>query len=110
MSDRTPNFDRDGLVTAVVQDAADDTVLMVAHMNREAWAATQQRGVAVFWSRSRNALWEKGETSGNRMHVVESRIDCDGDAVLLRVHPDGPACHLGTRSCFDAPGPGEIVA
>ena len=73
---------------------------MVAHMNREAWEATLRSGHATFFSRSRQRLWEKGESSGNVMHVRAVRIDCDGDAVLLQVEPDGPACHTGERTCF----------
>jgi phosphoribosyl-AMP cyclohydrolase len=95
-----PRFDDAGLITAVVQDATTSEVLMVAHMNRDAWDATRRTGRATFFSRSRQRLWEKGETSGNTMHVHEVRIDCDSDAVLLRVSPDGPACHTGERSCF----------
>jgi phosphoribosyl-AMP cyclohydrolase len=101
--DRAPDFGR-GLLTAVVQDAATGQVLMVAHMNEEAYAATLRSGRATFYSRSRGRLWEKGETSGNTMRVMEVRLDCDGDAVLLRVDPRGPACHTGNRSCFDADG------
>lgn len=101
MSDpQDPRFGDDGLITAVVQDDESSEVLMVAHMNREAWAATLQTGHATFFSRSRQRLWEKGESSGNLMHVRAVRIDCDSDAVLLRVHPDGPACHTGERTCF----------
>lgn len=101
MSDEAaPRFGDDGLITAVLQDAATSDVLMVGHMNHEAWSATLRSGRATFFSRSRHRLWEKGETSGNTMHVQEIRIDCDGDAVLLRVEPDGPACHTGERSCF----------
>jgi phosphoribosyl-AMP cyclohydrolase len=92
----------DGMVTAVVQDAATHEVLMVAHMNREAWDATRRTGHATFFSRSRQRLWEKGATSGNTMHVHEIRLDCDADAVLLLVSPAGPACHTGERSCFFA--------
>jgi phosphoribosyl-AMP cyclohydrolase len=95
-----PRFGDDGLVTAVVQDATTSEVLMVAHMNEAAWEATLLRRRATFFSRSRQRLWEKGETSGNTMHVRDVRIDCDGDSVLLRVHADGPACHTGERSCF----------
>jgi phosphoribosyl-AMP cyclohydrolase len=95
-----PAFDAAGLITAVVQDAETGEVLMVAHMNREAWQATRRSGRATFYSRSRQRLWEKGETSGNVMTVVETRLDCDADAVLLRVRPAGPACHTGARSCF----------
>ena len=101
MSDpQQPRFGEDGLITAVVQDATTADVLMVAHMNREAWDATLRTHRATFFSRSRQRLWEKGETSGNTMHVRAVRIDCDGDAVLLQVDADGPACHTGERSCF----------
>ncbi len=96
-------FDERGLIVAVAQDAATGTVLMVAHMNREALERTAESGEAHFWSRSRNALWRKGETSGNVLRVEGIQADCDGDALLVSVHPVGPACHLGTRSCFKAP-------
>jgi phosphoribosyl-AMP cyclohydrolase len=95
----TPDFSG-GLVTAVVQDAMTGEVLMVAHMNRAAWEATLTNRRATFYSRSRARLWEKGELSGNTMHVREIRVDCDRDVVLLKVHADGPACHTGERSCF----------
>jgi phosphoribosyl-AMP cyclohydrolase len=95
-----PRFGGDGLVPAIVQDAATGRVLMLAHMNAEAWERTVRTGQAWFWSRSRAELWEKGATSGNRMTVVEIRLDCDDDAVLLRVDPSGPACHTGETSCF----------
>jgi phosphoribosyl-AMP cyclohydrolase len=95
-----PRFNDDGLITAVVQHAATSEVLMVAHMNREAWDAMRRTRRATFFSRSRERLWEKGETSGNTMHVHEIRLDCDADAALLLVSPDGPACHTGARSCF----------
>ncbi|MBA3942244.1 MAG: phosphoribosyl-AMP cyclohydrolase [Sphingopyxis sp.] len=95
-----PRFDAAGLVTAIVVDAETNALLMVAHMNREAIALTQQTGQAHFWSRSRAALWRKGETSGNGLTLVEMRVDCDQDALLLRVTPAGPACHTGRRSCF----------
>lgn len=95
-----PRFGDGGLITAVVQDAATSEVLMVAHMNRAAWDATRRTGRATFFSRSRQRLWEKGETSGSTMHVHEIRLDCDADSVLLLVSPDGPACHTGARSCF----------
>jgi len=99
---RSPEFGR-GLVTAVVQDAATAEVLMVAHMDEEAYAATLSTGLAAFHSRSRDRLWVKGEASGNAMAVVEIHVDCDGDALLLRVKPAGPACHTGARSCFQPP-------
>ncbi|MFZ9634520.1 MAG: phosphoribosyl-AMP cyclohydrolase [Alphaproteobacteria bacterium] len=94
-------FDRDGLVVAVAQqhDGAGE-VLMVAWMNREAVRATVAEGQAVYWSRSRMKLWRKGETSGQVQRLVELRIDCDGDALLLRVDQAGGACHTGRRSCF----------
>lgn len=95
-----PDFEDDGLVTAVVQDATSGEVLMVAHMNRAAWDATLTTRRATFFSRSRQRLWEKGETSGNVMHVREVRVDCDGDSVLLTVDASGPACHTGERTCF----------
>lgn len=95
-----PKFDAVGLVTAVVTDRATGEVLMVAHMNAAAIAATRTSGEATFWSRSRGALWKKGETSGNVMRVVEMRVDCDQDAVWLICDPAGPACHTGERSCF----------
>jgi phosphoribosyl-ATP pyrophosphohydrolase/phosphoribosyl-AMP cyclohydrolase len=95
-----PRFDEHGLVPAVVQDAATGAVLMLAHMNDESWRRTVETRQAWFWSRSRGELWEKGATSGNRMRVLEVRIDCDRDSVLLRVEPSGPACHTGSTSCF----------
>lgn len=97
-----PDFSR-GLVTAVVVDDADGTVLMVAHMNAEAYGRTKSSGHAWFWSRSRDELWEKGATSGNYLDVVSTTLDCDRDAVLVRARPHGPACHTGARSCFEAP-------
>jgi phosphoribosyl-AMP cyclohydrolase len=95
-----PRFDGVGLVTAIVTDADSGTLLMVAHMNHDAIRLTQQTGSAHFWSRSRRSLWLKGETSGNRLALVEMRVDCDQDALLVRVNPEGPACHTGRRSCF----------
>lgn len=93
-------FDARGLIPAVVQDAHTLQVLMVAWMNAEALRRTQETGEAHFWSRSRGALWRKGETSGNVMRVQEIRADCDGDTLLLLVQPAGPACHTGAVSCF----------
>ncbi|WP_336964253.1 phosphoribosyl-AMP cyclohydrolase [Sphingobium aquiterrae] len=95
-----PKYDGDGLVTAVVTDAGDGTVLMLAHMNALALALTIETRIAHFWSRSRQSLWKKGETSGNMLHVEDIRIDCDQDAVWLIARADGPACHTGERSCF----------
>lgn len=93
-------YDAKGLITAVVQDAENDEVLMVAWMNAEALRLTRETGVAHFWSRSRQELWRKGATSGNSLHVQEMRVDCDADTLLLRVLPAGPACHTGAQSCF----------
>lgn len=95
-----PRYDAAGLVTAVVTDASSGEVLMVAHMNAAALAATRAGGRATFWSRSRQALWVKGETSGNVLNVREMRIDCDQDAVWLICDAAGSACHTGARSCF----------
>ncbi|MFQ5409123.1 MAG: phosphoribosyl-AMP cyclohydrolase [Anaerolineales bacterium] len=93
-------FDSNGLIPAVAQDADNGDVLMVAWMNAEALQRTQETGEAHFWSRSRRELWRKGATSGNVLRVHEIRVDCDGDTLLLRVTPTGPACHTGARSCF----------
>ena len=93
-------FDERGLIPAVVQDAENGDVLMLAWMNRESIALTLAEGRTVFWSRSRRELWRKGETSGYVQHLEEIRVDCDGDVVLIRVHQDGAACHTGARSCF----------
>ena len=93
-------FDERGLIPAVVQDAENGDVLMVAWMNRESLERTLQEGRTVFWSRSRRELWRKGETSGHVQHVEEIRVDCDADVVLVRVHQIGAACHTGERSCF----------
>ena len=95
-----PRFGNDGLVPAIVQDANTRAVLMLAHMNDEAWRRTLTTRRAWFWSRSRDELWEKGATSGNRLKVLEIRLDCDSDSVLLLVDPAGPACHTGETSCF----------
>jgi phosphoribosyl-ATP pyrophosphohydrolase/phosphoribosyl-AMP cyclohydrolase len=90
----------DGLLPGVVQDAASGEVLMVGYLNETAWAATTATGLVHFWSRSRNRLWQKGETSGNTLRLVDAAIDCDGDALLLRVEPQGPVCHTGAATCF----------
>jgi len=94
------NFDRDGLVAAVTQQHDSGEVLMVAWMNRDAVAETLATGRVCYWSRSRKSLWRKGETSGQTQRLVELRVDCDGDTVLLLVDQTGAACHTGTRSCF----------
>ena len=96
----TPKFDAEGLVTAVATDAASGDVLMVAHMNAQALAKTIATGEAWYFSRSRGALWKKGETSGHTQRVVEMRIDCDQDAVWIKVEQVAGACHTGRRSCF----------
>jgi phosphoribosyl-ATP pyrophosphohydrolase/phosphoribosyl-AMP cyclohydrolase len=96
-------FDEEtGLVPAVIQDAADGTVLMLGYMNEESLSRTQDSGRVIFYSRSRERLWEKGETSGNALRLVSITPDCDGDALLVRAEPEGPTCHTGTRSCFSA--------
>lgn len=95
-----PRFDAAGLITAVAVDAASGEVLMLAHMDAEALARTRETGLAHFHSRSRGRLWLKGESSGHTLRVVETRVDCDQDALVLRVEPAGPACHTGRRSCF----------
>jgi phosphoribosyl-ATP pyrophosphohydrolase/phosphoribosyl-AMP cyclohydrolase len=93
-------FDASGLVPVVVQDRASGDVLMLAYANGEALARTAETGLAHFWSRSRQALWKKGDSSGNALRVCEARVDCDRDALLLVVEPEGPACHTGARTCF----------
>ena len=95
-----PKFDTDGLIAAITQDADTGEVLMLAWMNAEALQFTIDTGRAVYWSRSRKALWRKGDTSGHEQHVQEIRIDCDQDAILLKVRQTGAACHTGRRSCF----------
>jgi phosphoribosyl-AMP cyclohydrolase / phosphoribosyl-ATP pyrophosphohydrolase len=95
-----PTYDEHGLAPCIVQDATTGTVLMLAWMNAEALRLTREARLVHFWSRSRQALWKKGETSGNTLAVVEIRIDCDLDAVLVRAHPAGPTCHTGATSCF----------
>lgn len=94
-------FNSHGLIPAIVVDAGSGRVLTLAYMNRESLEITMAEGRTCFWSRSRQELWLKGETSGNYQHIVELRADCDKDALLVRVRKDGPACHLGTDSCFD---------
>lgn len=93
-------FDERGLIPAIVQDAQTGDVLMMAWMNEAALNLTLETGEAHFWSRSRQELWHKGETSGNFLYVLEILADCDKDCLLLRADPEGPACHTGARSCF----------
>ena len=94
-------FQKAELLPAIVQEDRTGEVLMLAYMNRESLRVSLERGLTCFWSRSRQELWLKGETSGNYQHIVELRADCDRDALLVKVKKDGPACHLGTDSCFD---------
>lgn len=108
MSERV-RFDERGLVPVVAQDAEDGAVLMMAYANREAVERTLATGEAHYYSRSREELWHKGETSGNTQRVLEVRLDCDGDALLYLVEPRGPACHTGERTCFFATLAGEGV-
>jgi phosphoribosyl-AMP cyclohydrolase / phosphoribosyl-ATP pyrophosphohydrolase len=103
-----PRWDERGLVPAVVQDATTGAVLMVAWMNAEALGLTRSTGIVHFWSRSRAALWKKGETSGNTLALVELRLDCDRDTVLVRARAAGPACHTGATTCFFTTDEGEV--
>ena len=96
----TPQFDGEGLLPCVVQDWLDGTVLMMGFMNQEAWEMTQQTQRVHFWSRSRQQLWKKGETSGHELVLKAVFLDCDQDTVLVKAQPIGPTCHTGTRSCF----------
>lgn len=93
-------YDANGLVPAIVQDAETNETLMLAYMNADSLRQTLETGETVFWSRSRGQLWHKGATSGHTQRVVEIRLDCDGDALLIKVRPAGPACHTGSRTCF----------
>jgi phosphoribosyl-AMP cyclohydrolase len=105
-------FDARGLVAAIVQNVEDGEVRMVGYMNREALERTLDSGQVWFWSRSRQAFWRKGETSGNTLETVEVLVDCDGDALLVRARPVGPTCHTGARTCFyrrvAGPGTGQL--
>lgn len=95
------NFSKsDGLVPAIIQDASTKKVLMLGYMNKEAYEKTVQSGLVTFWSRSRQCLWTKGETSGNLLHVVDIKVDCDQDTLLIQANPDGPTCHTGTGTCW----------
>ena len=94
-------FDENGLIPAIVTDAKTGEVLTLAYMNRESLAVTMEKGLTCFWSRSRQELWLKGETSGNYQHVVSITADCDRDALVVKVEKDGPACHTGAQSCFN---------
>ena len=96
-------FDEKGLIPAIVVDAVTKRVLTLAYMNRDSLEISMEKGLTCFWSRSRNELWLKGETSGNYQHIVSITADCDRDALVVMVEKDGPACHLGTESCFEYP-------
>ena len=96
-------FDEKGLIPAIVVDAVTKRVLTLAYMNRESLRISMEKELTCFWSRSRQELWLKGETSGNYQHIVSITADCDGDALVVTVEPEGPACHLGTDSCFEYP-------
>jgi len=96
-------FDEKGLIPAIIVDAVSKQVLTLAYMNKESLAISMEKELTCFWSRSRNELWLKGETSGNYQHIVSITADCDGDALVVMVEPDGPACHKGTTSCFAQP-------
>ena len=96
-------FDKNGLIPAVVVDAITKKVLTLAYMNRESLSISMEKGLTCFWSRSRQELWLKGETSGNYQHIVSITADCDGDALVVTVEKDGPACHTGSDSCFFQP-------
>jgi len=104
-----PRFDSNGLLTAVVVHAETGAPLMVAHMNAEALAKTRETGIAHFWSRSRQQLWMKGETSGHTLAVREILVDCDQDCLWLRADPAGPACHTGAVSCFFRRLEGDVL-
>ena len=99
----TLKFDENGLIPAVVVDSITKKVLTVAYMNKESLTVSMEKGLTCFWSRSRQELWLKGETSGNFQHIVSITADCDGDALVVVVEKDGPACHTGTDSCFNTP-------
>ena len=96
-------FDEKGLIPAIVVDSSSKRVLTLAYMNEESLKISMEKGLTCFWSRSRQELWLKGETSGNYQHIVSITADCDKDALVVMVEPDGPACHLGTFSCFENP-------
>ncbi len=96
-------FDEQGLIPAIVTDAISKKVLTLAYMNKESLQISMEKGLTCFWSRSRQELWLKGETSGNYQHIVSITADCDKDALVVVVEPDGPACHKGTFSCFEEP-------
>jgi phosphoribosyl-AMP cyclohydrolase len=97
----TPDFQNNTLIPAIVQNEATGRVLMLAYMNAESFELTKQSGICHFWSRSRQEIWKKGETSGNYLEVMSIELDCDSDAILIQAKPAGPSCHTGSESCFD---------
>ncbi|ARK09894.1 bifunctional phosphoribosyl-AMP cyclohydrolase/phosphoribosyl-ATP diphosphatase HisIE [Fibrella sp. ES10-3-2-2] len=105
----TINFDKspDGLVPAVIQDVATGKVLMLGYMNEEAYRKTEAEGIVTFFSRSKQRLWTKGETSSNFLHVKQMLVDCDGDTLLIKASPDGPTCHTGADTCFEEVNTGK---
>ncbi|RYF71609.1 MAG: bifunctional phosphoribosyl-AMP cyclohydrolase/phosphoribosyl-ATP diphosphatase HisIE [Cytophagaceae bacterium] len=105
----TINFDKspDGLVPAVIQDAETGKVLMLGYMNEEAYRKTEAEGIVTFFSRSKQRLWTKGETSSNFLHVKQMLVDCDGDTLLIKASPDGPTCHTGADTCFEEVNTGK---
>lgn len=109
--DRIINFDKspDGLIPAVVQDALTGKVLMLGYMNQEAYQKTQDEKIVTFFSRSKQRLWTKGETSNNFLHVKKTLIDCDGDTILIMAQPDGPTCHTGDDTCFQETNDGKVL-
>lgn len=97
----SPDFEKQELIPAIVQNVATGRVLMLAYMNKEAFDLTRETGLGHFWSRSRNEIWQKGATSGNSLNVSSIELDCDSDSILLKVTSSGPSCHTGLESCFD---------
>lgn len=98
----TPDFEKNSLIPAIVQNEESGRVLMLAYMNSESFELTKETGFAHFWSRSRQEIWKKGETSGNLLHALSMELDCDSDSILVKVNPVGPSCHTGSESCFDS--------
>lgn len=98
----TPDFNKTALIPAIVQDEDTGRVLMLAYMNSASFELTKATGFAHFWSRSRQEIWKKGETSGNLLQVLSMELDCDSDSILVKVNPVGPSCHTGSESCFDS--------
>jgi phosphoribosyl-ATP pyrophosphohydrolase/phosphoribosyl-AMP cyclohydrolase len=110
MRKEDPIFPQNELLPAVIQDDKTGKVLMLGYMNEEAYAKTLKEGVVTFFSRSKNRLWTKGETSGNFLHVRETAVDCDSDTILIKVNPAGPACHTGADTCFDEQNSHDFIS